>query len=249
MNTLFIGKNLVELASVDSTNNYAKKLLEQERVAEGSLVLAHEQHSGRGQTGNTWKSEQGKSLTMSLILYPEFLDASQQFYLNMAVSLGVKDFCESVSKKEIKIKWPNDIFCFNHKLGGILIENTVSGNKISSSVIGIGLNVNEEEFGEDLQNAVSLYQITNHKFQITSLVELLCGYLEKYYLQLRQLHFNFLDKAYTEAMYRYQQTHEFKHDGKVFRGEINGVTKEGKLLIHSNGKELKFAMKEVEFVF
>ena len=248
MDTLFIGKNRIELQSVDSTNNHAKKLLVNERPVEGTIILAHEQHSGRGQMGNVWKAEPGKNLTLSVILYPDFLDADKQFFLNMALSLAVKDFCESVLAAEIEIKWPNDIYHHDNKLGGILIENTISGTRISSSVVGIGINVNQKTFDPSIPNPVSLFQISNLEYKMETLVDLLCTFIEKYYLQLRQLHFNFLDKGYTVALYRYQQTHEFKKGEQTFRGEINGVAKDGKLLIHSYGKELRFAFKEVEFV-
>jgi BirA family biotin operon repressor/biotin-[acetyl-CoA-carboxylase] ligase len=246
--TLFVGKNIIELEAVDSTNTYAKELLAKEKPVEGTVVFAHEQHSGRGQMGNTWKTEAGKNLTVSFILYPDFLDADKQFYLNMAISLAVKDFCESVLPDEIKIKWPNDIYWHDKKLGGILIENSISGNRISSSVIGIGINVNQEEFDEALPNPVSLLQISNFEFKLANLIEGLSVFIEKYYLQLRQLHFNFLDKGYTVALYRYQQTHEFKKGQQVLRGEINGVAKDGKLIFHSGGKEMRFAFKEIEFV-
>ncbi|MCX6197771.1 MAG: biotin--[acetyl-CoA-carboxylase] ligase [Bacteroidetes bacterium] len=248
MDTLFIGKNIVALESVDSTNNYAKDLLAKEKPVEGTIVLAREQHSGRGQMGNVWQTEAGKNLTLSVILYPDFLDADKQFYLNMAISMAVKDFCESVLNDEIKIKWPNDIYHRDNKLGGILIENTISGNRISSSVVGIGINVNQQEFDASLPNPISLFQISNAEYKMESLVELLGSFIEKYYLQLRQLHFNFLDKAYTVALFRYQQTHEFKKGEQVLRGEINGVAKDGKLILHANGKEMRFGFKEVEFV-
>ena len=248
MSTLFIGKNLIELQSIDSTNNYAKELLQHQKPPEGTLIFAHEQHTGRGQMGNVWKTEAGKNLTASIILYPDFLDADKQFFLNMAISLAVKDFCESILPDEIKIKWPNDIYWRDKKLGGILIENTITGNRISSSVVGIGINVNQEEFAEDLPNPVSVLQISNFEFKISNLLEGLSVFIEKYYLQLRQLHFNFLDKGYTVALYRYQQTHEFKKGEQILKGEINGVAKDGKLILHSSGKEMRFAFKEVEFV-
>lgn len=248
MDTLFIGKNIVELESVDSTNNYAKELLTKEKPPEGTIIFAHEQHTGRGQMGNTWKTEAGKNLTLSFILYPDFLDADKQFYLNMAISLAVKDFCESVLPDEIKIKWPNDIYWHDKKLGGILIENTINGSRISSSVVGIGINVNQEEFDEALPNPVSLLQISNFKFKLSNLMEGLSVFIEKYYLQLRQLHFNFLDKGYTVALYRYQQTHEFKKGEQILRGEVNGVGKDGKLILHCNGKESRFGFKEIEYV-
>lgn len=248
MNTLFVGKNVIELESVDSTNNYAKQLLQNGRPVEGTIVFAHEQHTGRGQMGNSWKTEAGKNLTLSIILYPDFLDADKQFFLNMAISLAVKDFCESVLPDEIKIKWPNDTYWRDKKVGGILIENTINGSRLSSSVVGIGININQEQFDEALPNPVSLLQIANFNFKLSSLIEGLSVFIEKYYLQLRQLHFNFLDKGYTVALYRYQQTHAFKKGEQLLRGEINGVAKDGKLILHSNGKELRFAFKEIEFV-
>jgi len=246
--TLFTGKNLIELDSVDSTNNFARNLLVGARPVEGTVVVAREQYAGRGQMGSTWSTEPGKNLTMSVILYPDFLEPDKQFFLNMAVALAVKDFCESVTGDEIKIKWPNDIYYRGKKLGGILIENVISGTTIGSSIVGIGLNVNQTEFDPQLPNPVSIKQIRPGNYNVSELLGDLCHCLEKYYLQLRQLHFNFLDKGYTVALYRYQQTHECRKGEQIIRGEIEGVTKEGKLIIQSNGKELRFGFKEVEYV-
>jgi len=251
-NTLFIGKNLIELDSVDSTNSFARQLLSNSRPIEGTVIMAKKQFAGRGQMGNKWSTEGGKNITLSVVLYPEQLDADKQFFLNMAISLAVKDFCEFVLLDEIKIKWPNDIYHHDKKLGGILIENSINGSKITSSIIGIGINVNQEEFDAELPNPTSLVQIKKPAdapdYDIPNLIEDLCSYIEKYYLQLRQQHFNFLDKGYTEALYRYQQTHEFKRGESTFKGEINGVTKDGRLIIHSGPKELRFGFKEVEYI-
>lgn len=251
-NTLFIGKNLIELDSVDSTNNFAKEMLSNNRPVEGTVVVAKEQLAGRGQMGNRWDTAAGKNITLSVVLYPEHLDADKQFFLNMAIALAVKDFCEFVLNDEVKIKWPNDIYYHDKKIAGILIENTISGSKITSSVVGIGINVNQEEFDTSLPNPASLIQIKKPTdapvYSLAKLVEELCSYLEKYYLQLRQQHYNFLDKGYTVALYRYQQTHEFKRGESIFKGEINGIAKDGKLIIHSGGKELRFGFKEVEYV-
>jgi BirA family biotin operon repressor/biotin-[acetyl-CoA-carboxylase] ligase len=251
-NTLFIGKNLIELDSVDSTNSFARQLLSNSRPIEGTVILTKEQFAGRGQMGNKWSAEAGKNITLSIVLYPDQLEADKQFFLNMAIALAVKDFCEFVLLDEVKIKWPNDIYYHDKKLGGILIENSISGSNITSSVIGIGININQEEFDESLPNPTSLIQIKKPAqgsvYDIPTLVEELCGYIEKYYLQLKQQHFNFLDKGYTEALYRYQQTHEFKRGETIFKGEINGVAKDGKLLIHSGNKELRFGFKEVEYI-
>ena len=246
--TFFTGQNIIQVTAVDSTNNYLKNLLCNERPTEGTLVEAHTQSSGRGQMGNTWVSEPGKNLTVSYLFYPTFLEASKQFYLNMAVSLAVKDCCELLLGDEVKIKWPNDIYYCNEKIAGILIENAISAGQLTSSVVGIGLNVNQTDFPEALPNPSSLKLVSGKAFDLAEVRDAVSLFLEKYYLQLRQQHFNFLDKGYTVALYRYQQTHEFRVGEKVMRGEINGVTKEGKLILHSNGKEHRFAFKEVEYV-
>ncbi len=248
MDTLFTAKNRIKLDSVDSTNNYAKKLLLEQKPADGTLVFALEQHSGRGQMGNTWQTEAGKNLTASYIFYPDFLAADEQFYLNMAVSLAVKDFCESLLPDEIKIKWPNDIYWHDKKLGGILIENTISGTRLASSVIGIGINLNQTDFDPHLPNPVSFSQIANKQFELENTLDMLSAYIEKYYLQLRQRHFNFLDKGYTVALYRFQQTYEFKKGEQLIRGEIEGVAKDGRLILNSQGKHLRFAFKEIEYI-
>lgn len=247
--TLFVGRNTVVLDSVDSTNNYAKGLLSKSKPMEGTAILAKEQYAGRGQMGNTWHTEAGKNLTLSIILYPDFLDADKQFYLNMAISLGVKDFCESViDDDDVRIKWPNDIYHLDNKLGGMLIENSISNGKIASCVAGIGLNINQTTFNPSVPNPASFINVTSKEHSIEKMTNGLFSFIEKYYLQLRQQHFNFLDRAYTEALYRYQQTHEYRKGEQIFKGEINGVAKDGKLLIHSNGKELRFAFKEVEYI-
>jgi len=246
--TLFIGSSHIALPTVDSTNAYAKNLIGEKRPPEGTLITSAEQTAGKGQAGSQWQAEPGQNLTASYILYPTFLSADKQFFLNMAVSLAVRELCEEITGHEIRIKWPNDIYHRKKKLAGILIENTISGSQLSSSVIGIGLNINQTNFDPALPNPTSVKLITGHEYPIESAIGKLNSYIEKYYLQLRHLHFNFLDKGYTVNLYKYHQTSSFKKNGQEFRGEITGVTKEGKLIIESNGKELKFGMKEVEYL-
>lgn len=246
--TLFIGTNHISLESVDSTNTYAKNLLSEKRPPEGTLITAAEQTAGRGQAGSKWQTAAGLNLTASFILYPTFLSADKQFFLNMAVSLAVRELCEEITGHEIRIKWPNDIYQRNKKLAGILIENIISGSNLSSSVVGIGLNVNQTEFDPALPNPTSVKRITGQDQNVETVISKLNSYLEKYYLQLRQQHFNFLDKGYTVHLYRYNQTATFRKNGQEFRGEITGVTKEGKLIIESNGRYYRFGLKEVEYV-
>jgi BirA family biotin operon repressor/biotin-[acetyl-CoA-carboxylase] ligase len=127
---------IIEIAKVDSTNLYAERLVNEQNVPEGTIILTHEQTAGKGQGENVWLSEPFKNLTISMILYPRFLPIDQQFLLNEAVSLGVIDFIHTLLPQgSCKVKWPNDI-CYNSsKLAGILINNTISGSSFVTSII------------------------------------------------------------------------------------------------------------------
>ena len=134
----FYGAKHYHLSEIDSTNNYALNLLSKSTPAEGTTISADFQTHGRGQYGRDWLSESTKNLLSSIILYPDFLPANEQFSLSKAVSLAVRNCINSfLPSKEIRIKWPNDIYCDDKKIAGILIQNLLTGNKINVSVIGI----------------------------------------------------------------------------------------------------------------
>ncbi len=245
---LFTGIHIVELEETDSTNNYAKQMLAEAKPLEGTVIIAHNQTKGRGQQGNVWHTENGKNLTCSYILYPVFLGAEKHFYLNMVVSLAVKEVCEIYLEDEVKVKWPNDIYLGKNKIAGILIENSISGSSVITSIAGIGINVNQTVFDESLPNPSSLQLLTGREINVQEVLQQLSVYLEKYYLQLRKGNFHFLQRAYTEALFRYNQTAYFKRGEQTFKGEVAGIARDGKLIIHSNGKELRFTMQEIQFV-
>lgn len=143
---LFIGEKQVNLTEVNSTNAFMKQLVQNsDNKTEGLVVNTINQTSGRGQQGNRWESEKGKNLTFSVYLRPNTL-IQNQFIISKVVSLGIIDFLLDMGLTNAEIKWPNDIYCGKHKIAGILIENTVKGNKVCSSVVGIGLNVNQINF-------------------------------------------------------------------------------------------------------
>jgi BirA family biotin operon repressor/biotin-[acetyl-CoA-carboxylase] ligase len=166
----------------------------------------------------------------------------------MVVSLAVKEVCEIYLEDEVKVKWPNDIYFGKNKIAGILIENSISGSSVITSIAGIGINVNQTEFDESLPNPSSLQLLTEREINVQEVLQQLSIYLEKYYLQLRKGNFHFLQRAYTEALFRYNQTAYFKRGEQTFKGEVAGIARDGKLIIHSNGKELRFTMQEIQFV-
>lgn len=243
-----IGKNIINLEIIDSTNNYAIKKLRENLTIDGTIIVAKEQHSGRGQVKNIWESAPNQNLTLSLILFPEFLPVKYQFLLSKIITLSIcemlDEFVESVS-----IKWPNDIYVKDKKIAGILIENAIMGSKIKHSIIGIGLNINQKKFKSDAPNPVSLYQITNMKFRVEEILEKLISHLNNWYNQLLNLKLKEIDIAFYNRMYRLNKWHFYKEENKKFKGKIIGVNPIGQLIIEKeNGEKKTYHFKEVEFI-
>jgi BirA family biotin operon repressor/biotin-[acetyl-CoA-carboxylase] ligase len=203
------------------------------------VVVADYQTAGRGCGTNRWESERGKNLLFSLKIHPENLPANRQFKISIAVSLAIVDALGQLVG-DLSIKWPNDIYWRNGKLAGILIENTLKGNLIKESIIGVGLNVNQREFHSDAPNPVSLWQITG---QETNREQLLKDILNR--LDFR----DGLKERYMKLLYRRKGFHPYADKNGVFMAEIVGVEDDGHLLlIDEDGKERRYAFKEVTFI-
>lgn len=175
--TLFTGQQLVWLPECASTNTEAQQLAVQNRATDGCCVITDKQTAGRGQRGNQWEAAPGENLTLSVVWRPAFLPAADQFLLSQAVALAVHDWLTTLlgPSPQLRVKWPNDIFFGNQKLGGILIENTLSGTKIQHSIVGIGLNVNQRQFA--VPTATSLAQVTGRDYTLPPLVARLLEHL------------------------------------------------------------------------
>jgi BirA family biotin operon repressor/biotin-[acetyl-CoA-carboxylase] ligase len=247
---LFVGQNLVTIKQVDSTNSFLKNLLSNSKpVPEGTVIMAEEQYAGRGQQQNTWHSEPGKNLTFSLLLKPHFLSVGDQFDLNRAVSLGVYDALQPILGDQLKIKWPNDIYYGDRKLGGMLIENTIQGLQLKDSVIGIGLNINQENFPSGASNATSVKQILQKDYDLTLLLSEICKYIEVYYLKLKAGQIDFVRNAYLSRLYWLNEVKNFESNDGVFNGTVKNVLPNGLLVIEdTNGRQLEFNLKELKFL-
>ncbi len=245
---LFVGQNIVKLSKVDSTNNYLKNLLSNYApLAEGTVIMADHQFAGRGQQGNTWQSTKGKNLTISIYLTPTFLPVSGQFHLSKAISLAIIDYLTPLLGEDCKIKWPNDIYVENNKLGGLLIENTIAGGKLKSSIIGIGLNVNQTKF-DDLNHANSIKNILGKELDLQILLKELCGRIEKRYLQLKDDKTEILHIDYLGKLFRMNEMADFIVRGDQVSGKIVNVSIDGALLVDVNGEIKSFNFKEIAFV-
>jgi BirA family biotin operon repressor/biotin-[acetyl-CoA-carboxylase] ligase len=246
---LFVGQNLVTLKEVGSTNNFLKELLSNSKpVAEGTVIMAESQLAGRGQQQNRWFSEAGKNLTFSLLLKPVFLPLMQQFELTRVVSLGVVSALQQATGLPMQIKWPNDIYYGDKKLGGILIENLVQGGQIRNSVIGIGLNINQLDFPADLPGAVSLRQILHRDYDLKIILAEICSHTEAWYLKLKAGKVSEIRKQYLHTLYRLNQAGYFKADELVFKGTITGVRDNGLLIIDTETGEKEFNLKQIQFL-
>ncbi|RDC66136.1 biotin--[acetyl-CoA-carboxylase] ligase [Adhaeribacter pallidiroseus] len=247
LGTLFIGKQIIYLPTCSSTNVVASELLVKNKATEGCVVITDHQTAGQGQRGNTWEAESDKNITLSVILKPVFLSATQQFYLTMCVSLAVFDLVQQVVPGKIKIKWPNDIVTEDKKLAGILIQNTISGSILQHSVVGIGLNVNQKIF--QFPRATSLAKLTNKEFNRVVITEKLLEHLEKRYLELRSGQLEKLKISYLQALYRYQSTYFYEIDGVKTTGQIVGVDATGRLALQINEELRFFNFKEIAYLY
>jgi BirA family transcriptional regulator, biotin operon repressor / biotin---[acetyl-CoA-carboxylase] ligase len=246
-NTLFVGKHLVYLPTCHSTNAVAAELIQSGKAFEGTLVVTLHQTAGRGQRGNTWEAAPGQNLTFSLVLNPTFVPVAEQYSLNIAIAVGVFEFLTKIFEEGLKIKWPNDIYYNNKKLGGILIENTVKHLSLQHSIVGIGLNINQKEFAEG--RAVSLSQLAGQDFELVALLPQLLESLEKSYLQLRQGQISMLKHRYLQNLYKYQEKHLFEDEaGNMFAGIINGVDPYGRLAVEVKEELKYYSFKEIKFL-
>lgn len=244
--TLFIGQQLYFLPICESTNSEAHQLLIKNGATEGCTVVAAQQTRGRGQRGNSWEAEPGKNVTLSVILSPSFLVARQQFYLNMAVSLAVLDLLSEQGLQEAQVKWPNDLYFQDKKLGGILIENSINSYKLQHSIIGIGLNVNQLQF--KYPTATSMASVLGRELEVEEVTVRLLELLEKRYLQLRNGHTSLLRHTYLQALYRYQEVHSYIADEQQVQGQIVGVDEDGRLAVEIENELRYFNFKEISYI-
>lgn len=245
-NTLFVGKKLVYVPECHSTNSLASDLCQHTNAVDGTVIVTDNQTKGRGQRGNKWFSEPYKNLTFSVIVKPSFLLPINQFKLTMVVSLALRDFLAHRLKNKVSIKWPNDIFVNAKKVCGILIENVLAGNTIQYSIIGIGLNVNQELFL--MNNVDSMKNISSRTFELAEELELLLEFLESRYLQLRSGNDPMLKEHYTYALYCRDEPKKFEDAEGQFIGTIIDVNDQGKLLIQTPEAIRSYELKQVRML-
>ena len=252
METLFIGRNIIFLTQVNSTNSYAIEMLKNVNPVEGTVVHTANQTDGRGQRGSVWKTETTSNLTASLIIKPSFLDLKNQHYLYKIAALACYDVLAELldsSQFDIKIKWPNDILINHKKIAGILIENNIVNTQISWSVVGMGLNVNQTIFDEGF-NATSLTILLQKEIDVADVLKRLCSHFEKYYLLLKNNKFSQINDAYLKHFFRLNNWMDFEIEDTVKTMLVKGVSDEGLLWLEDkNQRSFYIDVKQVKWLY
>jgi len=234
------------MPSCHSTNDIALEMTRNTDITEGTVIITDHQTKGRGQRGNSWLASPGENITMSLLLKPKFLEASRQYFLNMAVSLAVlKTVNDALGEDKGVIKWPNDILVRNRKVAGILIENGLVGKYLEYAIIGIGLNVNQTNFNEF--QATSLGKNLGRRLQLEDVIGSLIENIEAFYLKLKAHMTSEIKEEYLKSLLGYRTPLRFKSEFE-FDGIIENVTDSGLLSVLINGEVRKFNLQEIEFV-
>ena len=241
-----IGHKIQWFNELDSTNDYASAIAK-DSLSHGVVVATHFQKAGRGQRGNQWESALGLNLLFSVILKPHFLEVQKQFLLSKAVALSLCDVIADIVSG-VSIKWPNDIYVNDKKVAGILIEHSFSSAMLDTSIVGVGLNVNQAEFAESIPNPTSLMLEQGNEHDIKKLLGIICDALDKRYSQLFYDEKGISD-SYIERLYRFGNFYTFRASDTTFVAKIVGVRNSGELILEtSEGKTFEFAFKEIEYV-
>ena len=242
--------HLIKVNAIDSTNSFAREMFRENPAKNATCIVAKEQLQGRGQRGTSWKSKTGQNLTFSILWPRPGISVMNQFLLSAVVSTAIVKCLESFGIPKLKVKWPNDIMAANHKIAGILIENVITEGNLSASVIGVGLNVNQTDFGS-LPSAGSMKLVTGQHFDLVEVLEKLLISIEKELTVMADLHSEEILKRYKDRLFRMKMPSTFQlPDLSLFTGIIEDVSGNGKLLVKRQDNTLQeFDLKEIKLCF
>jgi BirA family biotin operon repressor/biotin-[acetyl-CoA-carboxylase] ligase len=230
---------LFPLILVDSTNTYAHQLIS-EGLSEDALVYCSEQTAGRGQRGNNWVSRAGDGIYCSFVVFHKNAFVRDQFVFNMLIAVAVSNYLDSKGIENVKIKWPNDILVNNRKIAGLVIENSLKGDKISSSIVGVGLNLNQEWKEENFETpSTSLKMITGENYYYEKEVVELAEQIKKHLDYFKAGQYELISKMYHQNLYQYQDNVEMIIDNNVVNARLEGINSDGSASIFYEGESRK----------
>ncbi len=235
------------LDDVDSTNTYLSnyKGKEEEYM---TIAQAEFQTQGKGQGENSWESERGKNLLFSIKVKPKNIPSNRGFVLLEAKSLAILDALKELIS-DVSIKWPNDIYYKDKKLSGTLSECKISGNKVTSAILGTGINVNQSTFLSDAKNPISLYLILGKEVDKDSLLERIILNFKSYLEIISSGDFSKIDNLYFKSLYRREGFHFFEDKTGKFKARILSVKPTGEIILEKEDKKQKvYEFKSLKFI-
>lgn len=250
------------LPETPSTNTYAKEKLN-DFSHDYIVVYTQNQTAGRGMDGNSWEAKAGKNISFSIVCHPKMVKPAEQFVLSMAIAVDIVTVLQKLypeEKDNFRVKWPNDIYWKDKKLGGILIENTLKGYRMDTCIVGIGININQEFFHAEVPNPISLKQILKRDADAIEVMELIAERYKKTLDLIKLLEdtdnhslnikYDSIRDSYHRLLYRYDNDfHTFQEGEKTFEAKIRKVQNDGKLLLVTHdGEEKEYWLKEVKFI-
>jgi len=237
---------------VDSTNDEARRYIQAGIAVPGMAIFTADQQKGKGQRGKTWEAAKDQSLALSILIKPDFLTVQQQFLLSALIALGTRAWLATqVATDQFRIKWPNDLYWNHQKIGGILIENIVtSGGEWNWAIVGIGINLNQDQFTSNLPNPVSLFQLNRKKSEPENAANSLCEFLSDFLQAGISRDEQQILEQYQHFLYGYGELCNFSRAGTTFQAIPLGVTHSGELLLDRIEKpiqhgELEWKIKTV----
>ena len=239
---------LIKLNAIDSTNEYIKKI--KSHVSDKFFcVYTYSQTNGKGQRGNIWESEPNKNICISLCYKPLTCEPNYtSFKLNMLVSLIILEFFEELKIPKLKVKWPNDILSDGKKISGILIETALRSNNSNDYIIGIGLNINQNNF-DNINNANSIKNITGIDYDLNYLTTRLINFFEDLDTRFNQNSIDDIKSEYVNNLYGNNSVIKFVSDQKELHGKIIDVISENKIKLLVNDKEIVFSSGDLKLIF
>lgn len=245
----------IHLETIDSTNNYARKLLDEgELSAEITIVDADDQTAGRGQQGNSWETEAGKNLSFSLVCHPVWVRPAEQYVISECIALavqgGIKDFLPPSEAEKVSVKWPNDIYYADKKISGTLIECDLVGKSVKNCIVGTGINVNQREFRSDAPNPVSLSQIVGNDTDRDKVLSAVVNRFLALYGLVRMGKSAEIHEEYKHNLYRNDGGyHTYSDASGTFSAKVIDVETNGRLILETTfGDMRRYEFKEVKFV-
>lgn len=241
-----IGNRIIQLHEVDSTNNYAAKLLSEGKLTHGTVILAEYQTAGKGQRGNSWLTTGVKQFTGTYYVKTEFLSVEHLCFLNMSIALAVRETLNQLIEPTCLIKWPNDLFVNDQKMAGILIESNWKNGKVEGALVGIGININPVFH---VKHAISLKDLLGKEVNTFVILELLSVALQNYFMLLRAGDFEQIKLNFESHLWKKNQTISMIDNACMteFEGVIRGVDSIGNILIERAGETIAYHNQEIDF--